>query len=239
MAQGTCVKCGAEDRYLPGRSLCAKCYDHHWRRGTLDEFPCRPLKVPEPRTHRVCPICKVDLPLDAFARSKDRWDGHATYCKPCAREKYQRPARARKALIERPVDGEQECRVCGERLRYSNFYWERDKGRYGTECKSCRRLADRARHEANPTVRRSAALRKFGLTLDEYDRMAADQDGVCAICRDLCPSGRRLAVDHDHSTGAVRGLLCENCNRALGLFQDDPIRMTSAADYIRASAPLE
>ena len=62
--------------------------------------------------------------------------------------------------------------------------------------------------------------RKYGLTVEEYDALLANQDGVCGICHR--PRGsRRLAVDHDHTSGAVRGLLCSVCNRALGWFENN------------------
>lgn len=68
--------------------------------------------------------------------------------------------------------------------------------------------------------------------------MLSIQGGVCAICkkperhRSNGPKVKRLAVDHDHTTGEVRGLLCNNCNRALGLFGDDVTALQAAIDYL-------
>lgn len=86
----------------------------------------------------------------------------------------------------------------------------------------------------------------FGITLEDYAAKAAAQGGVCAICggdqrstNNL--SGRQmvaLVVDHDHITGAVRGLLCAGCNRAIGMLKDDPKVLRAAADYLeRSRAP--
>ncbi len=80
---------------------------------------------------------------------------------------------------------------------------------------------------------------KYGIDRDEYDAMFAAQGGVCAICGNAetrvnprTATIRLLTVDHDHSTGAIRGLLCNNCNRALGLFGDDLSRVRAAALYL-------
>lgn len=67
----------------------------------------------------------------------------------------------------------------------------------------------------SPTTKRKPTRRKqLGLTIEDYDRMLAEQGGVCAICGNP-PKARRLDVDHDHRTGAVRGLLCHRCNRGV------------------------
>lgn len=68
--------------------------------------------------------------------------------------------------------------------------------------------------------------------------MLEAQGGVCAICKgpETKPNAKYLAVDHDHATGAVRGLLCNNCNRAIGLLGDDAERLIAGADYLRGEA---
>jgi len=80
-------------------------------------------------------------------------------------------------------------------------------------------------------VRDREYQKRFGITLKEYERLIAKQEGVCAICHAV-PGRRRLEVDHCHSTGRVRGLLCEVCNRAIGLFEDDPTLLMSAVRYL-------
>lgn len=74
---------------------------------------------------------------------------------------------------------------------------------------------------------------KFGINLDEYERMREAQEGKCAICRSE-PRSRELAVDHCHETGKVRGLLCTLCNTALGKFQDDPELLAAAIAYLES-----
>jgi len=74
---------------------------------------------------------------------------------------------------------------------------------------------------------------KYGLTPDEYDELLAAQGGVCAICAGP-PDGRwpRYAVDHDHETGEVRGLLCTRCNRAIGLLRDSTDLVLAVLEYL-------
>lgn len=72
--------------------------------------------------------------------------------------------------------------------------------------------------------------RKYNLTLEAYAALLEKQQGKCALC--LREQTERLHVDHNHSTGEVRGLLCERCNRALGLFADSPALLASAVRYL-------
>lgn len=75
---------------------------------------------------------------------------------------------------------------------------------------------------------------KYRLTWDDYQDMLASQGAACAICRTVDPKSKSgtFTVDHDHSTGAVRGLLCSPCNLALGHMKDEPERLRAAADYL-------
>jgi hypothetical protein len=75
--------------------------------------------------------------------------------------------------------------------------------------------------------------RHYGLSLAEYDDMLESQDNGCAICgKPPEENGKRLSVDHDHETGKVRGLLCNCCNRGLGIFHDDIALMRDAIEYL-------
>ena len=88
-------------------------------------------------------------------------------------------------------------------------------------------------NQRNPEKLRAGLLRRqYGLTLEDYDALAAAQGRVCAICRKPELSSRRLHVDHDHTTRKVRGLLCGNCNRMLGLAKDKPEILRAAIEYL-------
>jgi hypothetical protein len=81
-------------------------------------------------------------------------------------------------------------------------------------------------------TRKSRLKRSYKLTPEGYEQMLENQSGGCAICGDKCSSGRRLAVDHDHNTQKVRGLLCGACNRGIGLLKDDPSLAKKASEYL-------
>jgi len=82
------------------------------------------------------------------------------------------------------------------------------------------------------TIALHAIHKAYAITADRYQSMLVSQNGVCAICRGVNVSGKRLSIDHDHATGHVRGLLCLQCNSGLGQFRDDPARIRLAAEYL-------
>lgn len=94
-----------------------------------------------------------------------------------------------------------------------------------------------ARHSAEGPQRERAQIlrrareRKYGLTHDEYQALLEAQGGVCAICGNGAQQ-RSLAVDHDHETGAVRGLLCDRCNPMLGYARDNAVVLQAAIAYL-------
>ena len=147
-----------------------------------------------------------------------------------------------------------QCSKCEKIKPTSSF--NRDRGKptgFYSSCKDCARATNKISkaknmpdvlsynakwNKANPdkvaVYRRKWLVRLYGITWDQYQGIIAYQGGKCAICFTDKP-GKRLRswmIDHDHSTGEVRGVLCENCNRALGMMQDDPDRLRMAADYL-------
>lgn len=102
----------------------------------------------------------------------------------------------------------------------------------GPRCHTCWRVETKRRKEA---VHGSYVEKTYGISAEEYDAIYKAQGGRCAICRRATGRARRLAVDHNHKTGEVRGLLCKPCNSyGIGMFaRDDPEVLDRAADYLR------
>jgi len=97
------------------------------------------------------------------------------------------------------------------------------------------KAAIKAWSEANPERVKDAYLkRRYGITLEEYNRLLEAQGGVCAIHKgpETRKGSKHFQVDHDHATGKVRGLLCSNCNTMLGLSKDNPATLQAAINYL-------
>jgi hypothetical protein len=90
-------------------------------------------------------------------------------------------------------------------------------------------------------VRHRQLLRQYGLTIHQFNDLLSIQGYCCAICKGstAAPQGRDWAVDHDHKTGKVRGLLCQWCNVALGAAKDNPVTLRMMANYIEGHAEVE
>lgn len=86
--------------------------------------------------------------------------------------------------------------------------------------------------------RRSFRSKLYGLSLAQYTALLGRQEGRCAICHELADENLALAADHDHATGAIRGLLCSRCNNGLGSFRDDPALLRSAIEYLSREPAL-
>ena len=78
---------------------------------------------------------------------------------------------------------------------------------------------------------RISRIRSYGISVEEYDRMFEEQNGGCYICGEA-PTSRALDIDHCHTSGKVRGLLCSNHNRALGLLGDNPDLLLKSVEYL-------
>lgn len=94
-------------------------------------------------------------------------------------------------------------------------------------------MRERKRNSINPLAKKDAELKRlYGININTYLEMLKDQGDVCKICKQECKTKYSLSVDHDHKSGKVRGLLCNRCNRAIGMFEDNPNLLRLAAQYI-------
>jgi len=121
------------------------------------------------------------------------------------------------------------CSGCGAEQPLERF-WRNKAGRFGrySICIDCPSgVIERHQRATRDTVLKS----KYNITIDQYEELVAAQLGRCDICGS--PPGKRgLAVDHNHKTKEVRGLLCGECNMGLGRFKDNPILLSRATTYL-------
>jgi Recombination endonuclease VII len=94
------------------------------------------------------------------------------------------------------------------------------------------KLAERHSADYRSYKRERHLISTFGITAAQYDAMLLEQHNGCALCSRPDLPTKRLAVDHDHVTGKIRALLCDRCNRGIGLMDEDTARLRAAADYI-------
>jgi len=86
--------------------------------------------------------------------------------------------------------------------------------------------------QGKQTMRDWRLLKEFGITQEQYDTMLTSQNNSCAICSRANFTGYNWHVDHCHTTGKVRGLLCSKCNQGLGLFEDNLTSLRKAIEYL-------
>ena len=126
------------------------------------------------------------------------------------------------------------CKKCGHEKPLAAFNLNR-KHWHRWSCKECDKAAARAstkKYATKPGNRfRNHLKTRYGITPAQYEALLVTQDGVCAICQNP-PITKRLAVDHCHETGRVRGLLCNPCNRGIGYLKDSTKLAQRAAEYL-------
>jgi hypothetical protein len=162
---------------------------------------------------KVCKKCGVEKAVEEFHIDRNLRDGRKTRCRICTNKtKAKWRGRNRDVIVRQKKESYQR-----NRERYINY-----------------NRSDVRRER----VFRWKLKRQFGITEEQFDAMLKEQNGCCAICG-LEPSEasghrnkHRLHVDHDHVTGKVRGLLCNNCNAGIGYLAHEPDRLLSAYEYL-------
>lgn len=210
-----------------------------------------------------CTYCKEVKPLSEFNKSPKEKRGYRYNCKPCSKSKYKtylstvdgaldkRRSRDKKAKqVQRdriklvpPTD--KKCYCCGEIKEIKEFGVDRmTVNGSATICKPCKRkkikfyfnsFSDERKEDRRLKNLRYNLKYNFNLSLEDYETMVEQQNGVCAICSQppIKGNGNRLHIDHNHSTGKIRGLLCSTCNQGLGFFQDSFETLLSASHYLK------
>lgn len=163
---------------------------------------------------RLCTHCRTRKPLAEFTKWHRGRGGLAPHCKACKkRKRLEYCERNRERLAKK----QREYRLENiESIKaYAKRYYQENKTLFQKH-----RIKNRRK--------------KYRITDADFDRMAREQDYLCAICK-APPVNHRfktLCVDHDHATGKVRGLLCHNCNAAIGMLKDSVTIIRSAANYM-------
>lgn len=126
-----------------------------------------------------------------------------------------------------------QCTKCQLFKTINNFaYINKSKNKINPKCKSC--INDYQQiwiqsESGRKSVNKCRLKSKYNLSIEEYNEMLEEQNYHCKIC----PSDLNLVIDHDHKTGQVRGVLCDTCNRTLGLFKDDVEILLRAINYLK------
>jgi hypothetical protein len=235
-------------RSADGRdAYCKPCRDGLGAERRARERASRP--VPTPVTHKACIMCGETKPVAEFYKQRNE-------CKQCStirhREYVQQPEVAERirryqqsraaGKWKRPprrephASGFEVCTMCNLDKPLDEFH-KHKLGRNGTSslCKECSATISRVRREDAAVRSREndqRRVRLYGLEAGQYDELLAAQNGVCAICHEIRANGRGLHIDHDHVTGAVRGLLCTTCNTGLGAFKDRVDLLEEAVRYL-------
>ncbi|MDQ6697114.1 MAG: endonuclease VII domain-containing protein [Actinomycetota bacterium] len=188
---------------------------------------------------KFCRDCGGYRPLADFSKNARSRDGLAFYCRTHLAERAlrSRESRRTKPRVSRQPpatlvipEGQKWCADCAHVLPLTDFVRTvRTKSGYHAYCKPCHNKRGHASLKKVGGSRTYHLSRRYGITAAEADYLLAQQDGLCAICK----SAPANHVDHDHATGAVRALLCFNCNGGLGQFKDNPMALHAAAYYVQ------
>lgn len=179
---------------------------------------------------------------------KYRWQKYRSFDEP-VKEKYKTP-----------LDGSKNCHLCKDSLPLTGFSKSEIEVKWG-RCRKCVYEISRSsrkkksleewrayncEYDKNNLIkskqkRRKHVLKKYGISEQDYFDLNEKQGGKCKICNQVGNGydkkwkvSRKLAVDHCHKTGRVRGLLCTRCNNALGAMKDDIILLNIAIEYLKA-----
>lgn len=192
-----------------------------------------------------CNKCNNLYQKDGFYKQSIRKSGYNSTCKNCCGKEAKQKHKENYKKVDYPSsyfdeNNKKQCCKCKNKYTKECFYLSnKEKSGYSKTCKFCSRELCKNSKYRYPTRNKKNKLKKYGITLDDYEKMIIFQNGVCSICN---KSERRkgkngkilpLNVDHCHKTGKVRGLLCHLCNVSLGGFQDSEEILLKAINYLK------
>jgi Recombination endonuclease VII len=191
---------------------------------------------------RDCAGCNTYKPWADFNRQAKGPCGHNSICRACRHNRYRASSPDRVPVSPCRVDSDgRECVECRDYKPWSSFGMNA-KGVDGRAacCLACdavrRRLWKESHPEQYAKLKLRGQARDLGLDPEVVERHFASHHGLCDVCGrspgEVVARIKRLSIDHDHETRQFRGLLCANCNTALGLLQDDPEILYAAAEYL-------
>jgi len=198
----------------------------------------------------ICKTCKYPKDKSEYYKSKNK-SGHESSCKKCSDLRHYEKRRERRlergltvkfpTLANRQLaeEGMKYCPGCKQvKSIIEDFSTIKVRNGIASHCKECNNRFGRERSSLPEYIEKRKTsykrnrekqlnfnlLRKFGITLEQYNKQLTDQDGKCIICgKTPEENGKRLAVDHNHTTGKNRDLLCNNCNVTIGFIEKNRI----------------
>ena len=186
---------------------------------------------------KTCIKCGKEKEIFFFRTEKRIIGGYSNVCKECVcgHAPLKRYNKSSELLTEK------ECLTCKQILPIGNF--DRvytDKPWYQSSCKKCRYETLEKPKRGKVFYRRRNLKEKYGLTEDSYEELLNSQNNGCKICGAKANTfDKPLSVDHCHTTGKVRGLLCNQCNTGLGMFKDNIETLQLAIEYLKESRFLK
>jgi len=201
---------------------------------------CRRLEIRARQGPKRCPACERVLPRDQFHRDRAVTDGFAVHCKACRKtQATQRISLLRARPSDAvPVPTLKPCCECGETKAADQFRRSKDNvDGLSCACRTCLSARNREWYARAGRAKRLplGRLARYKMTPADLDAMLTRQEDRCAICDRAFPHRRSYVIDHDHATGAVRGLLCPPCNNGLGIFRDSPEILLRAITYLKVA----
>lgn len=180
---------------------------------------------------KMCRACNQEQDVLSFHKKQEYPDGRYPRCKTCVKSKIYIPA---KTCI---IDNKKACSKCSE-VKDISCFDKRINRKSGIQsmCRKCRSSYPKKSYPER--IRNYDLLKSYGISIKDFEILLSGQNNCCGICginQDDLKSVRKkyLCVDHCHTTGKIRGLLCDNCNRGVGLLGDTEENLLNALNYLR------